>query len=118
MKILVIDDEKAIVESILEVLEEQKHEVTTAHNGREGLACLDRAPEGGFRLILLDLMMPVMDGERFLEALSERKEATTASVIVMTASQRIPTSVLPLRILRKPIELDYLLKMVEEIGPT
>lgn len=68
MKILVIDDEKAIVESIQEILEEQKHEVTTA------------------------------------------------SVIVMTASQKIPTSILPLQILRKPIELDYLLKMVEETG--
>lgn len=114
MTILVIDDEKEIVEAIQEILEDQGHRVLTAANGAEGIRRLDAAPAGGIQLILLDLMMPIMDGERFLMALSERSEAETLSVIVMTASNRIPTSVLPLRILRKPIELDHLLEKVIE----
>jgi DNA-binding response OmpR family regulator len=114
MNILVIDDEREIVEAIEEILLEQGHRVVTASQGAQGLKLLDQAPEGGFQLILLDLMMPVMDGERFLEALSERKDAKNAAIIVMTASQKIPTSVLPVQILRKPIELDHLLQMVQE----
>ena len=114
MNILVIDDERDIVQAIQDILMSQGHQVWTAANGKLGLEQLDQAPEGGFRLILLDLMMPVMDGERFLEALSERKEAKTASIIVMTASHRIPTSVIPLQILRKPLELDHLLNLIEE----
>jgi CheY-like chemotaxis protein len=116
MNILVIDDEEEIVESIQEILEDIGYTVSTAGNGAEGLERLNSAPENGFGLILLDLMMPVMDGERFLEALSERGKDSKTPVIVMTASQRIPTSVLPVQILRKPIELDYLLKMVDGIG--
>lgn len=114
MNILVIDDERDIVQAIRDILVSQGHQVSTATNGKQGLEQMDLPPEGGYQLILLDLMMPVMDGERFLEALSERKEAKTAAVIVMTASHRIPTSVIPLQILRKPLELDHLLNMVEE----
>lgn len=114
MNILVIDDERDIVQAIQDVLVSQGHHVSTAANGKLGLEQLDLAPEGGFQLILLDLMMPIMDGERFLEALSERKEAKSASIVVMTASQLIPTSVIPLQILRKPVELDHLLSLVEE----
>lgn len=117
MNILVIDDEKSIAEAIRDYLEEEGHAVWTAPNGSEGLGCLEHAPSGGYRLILVDLMMPVMDGEQFLEALSERADARAASIIVMTASQRIPTSVLPVQILRKPIELDHLARMVSEISP-
>jgi DNA-binding response OmpR family regulator len=115
MNILVIDDERDIVQAIRDILAAQGHRVSTASNGKIGLEQLDQAPEGGFQMILLDLMMPIMDGERFLEALSERKEAKTASIIVMTASHRIPTSVIPLQILRKPLELDHLLNLVEEV---
>src|SRR4051794_4685989 len=116
MKILVIDDEKDIVESLREILEEQGHAVAVAGNGAEGLKHIDQASEG-FRLVIVDLTMPVMDGERFLEAFSDRPEAATPSVIVMTATPRIPTSVLQLQILRKPVELEHLLKMVREITP-
>lgn len=108
MTILVIEDEHGIREGIQLILEDRGHRVTAAKNGSEGLALLPAD------LIILDLMMPVMDGERFLQELSERTEYSMIPVIVMTASRHIPTSVLPIRILRKPIDLDYLLKLVEE----
>jgi CheY-like chemotaxis protein len=87
MNVLVIDDEREIVQAIRDVLLEQGHQVWTATNGVPGLKQLDQAPEGGYQLILLDLMMPVMDGERFLEALSERKEAKNLSVADSNSAQ-------------------------------
>lgn len=115
MNILVIEDEREIVAAIQEALQDQGHLVSAAAHGVHGLACLDCAPPGGFQLILLDLMMPVMDGEAFLAALSERQESRSTSVVVMTASRRIPTSKLPVQILRKPLELGQLLEMVERV---
>jgi DNA-binding NtrC family response regulator len=114
MKILVIDDEKDIVDSLRDILEEQGHVVLTAGNGMEGLKHLEQT-SNPFGLIIVDLTMPVMDGERFLEAFSERAEASTTPVIVMTATPRIPTSVLPVQILRKPLELEHMLKMVRDL---
>ena len=116
MNILVVDDDRDILEAIRDILRSQDHHVITASNGALALEELARPPRGGFKLIMLDLMMPVCDGEVFLKALSERPEANTCSVIVMTASQKIPTSVIPVRILRKPIELDDLIMTVDEFN--
>lgn len=115
MNILVIDDEVEILGAIRDALVEDGHTVATATQGAEGLHRLGQPPASGpFDVVLVDLMMPVMDGEGFLEALSELEDAQRPSVIVMTASRRIPTSVLPIRILRKPIELEHLLRMIQE----
>ncbi len=63
-KILVIDDDLNIIKLMTYVLKKEKYEVMTAKNGQDGLKFVkDFNPS----LIVLDLMMPVMDGFKFLE---------------------------------------------------
>lgn len=63
-KILVIDDDLNIIKLMTYVLKKEKYEVMTARNGQDGLKLVkDFNPS----LIVLDLMMPVMNGFRFLE---------------------------------------------------
>jgi len=63
-KILVIDDDLNIIKLMTYVLKKEKYEVMTAKNGQDGLKLVK---EFNPSLIVLDLMMPVMDGFKFLE---------------------------------------------------
>jgi CheY-like chemotaxis protein len=81
--VLVVEDDRELAETIAEVLEEQGYFVVTAANGREALALI----EGGKcrpLVILLDLMMPVMDGWEFQRRL-QNCWAHAVPVIVCTA---------------------------------
>ena len=63
--ILVVDDDRASVEALRELLKKEGHDVVCAENGREAL---ERLREGRkFCVILLDVMMPVMNGYEFRE---------------------------------------------------
>jgi EAL domain-containing protein (putative c-di-GMP-specific phosphodiesterase class I)/CheY-like chemotaxis protein len=78
--VLVADDEPAIVEMIRDILEEYGFRVVTAANGSEALRLVEEAqPE----VVLLDMNMPVLDGEGFIAALRERGIPTP--IVVMTA---------------------------------
>jgi CheY-like chemotaxis protein len=64
--ILVVDDEFSIAEVVESILLDAGHEVVTAANGQQGLERLrDRLPD----LVLVDFMMPIMDGPAMLEAM-------------------------------------------------
>jgi EAL domain-containing protein (putative c-di-GMP-specific phosphodiesterase class I) len=78
--VLVADDEPAIVEMIRDILEDYGFRVVTAANGSEALRLVEEAePE----VVLLDMNMPVLDGEGFIAALRERGIPTP--IVVMTA---------------------------------
>ncbi len=79
-KILVIDDEESIIETIREVLKGRCYEIISATNGKEGLAEYEKEQP---ILVILDLMMPVMNGVEFLENLKIRYH-DICSVIVLT----------------------------------
>jgi two-component system chemotaxis response regulator CheY len=82
-RILVVDDEPAIARIARLLLEPEGHEVLIANDGSRGFAMAQRqVPD----LIVLDLMMPVMDGIWLLGML--RGNASTASVPVMVLSAR------------------------------
>jgi len=88
-KILVIDDEKDVVELIKARLEANKYEVLTAFNGKEGL---EKAKSGQPNLILLDIMMPEMDGFGVLGKLRDmrlKKEIKNIPVIMLTAKGEV-----------------------------
>ena len=72
-KVLIIDDEKSILESLSSVLIEEGFEVRTAKDGKEGLALFEEMKP---RIVLLDIWMPEMDG---LEVLSRVKETGSGS---------------------------------------
>lgn len=82
VKILVIDDEPNIVQTLQDRLEMNDYEVVAAGNGKEGLKkALQEKPD----VILLDVIMPVMDGHEMLEVLRKQPGGNYSSVIMLTA---------------------------------
>ena len=79
MKILVCDDDREIVEAITIYLEKAGYSVTAAYNGKEALDTLRREQ---VQLIILDIMMPEMDG---IEALLRLREYSSIPVILLSA---------------------------------
>ena len=79
MRILVVDDEKTLVKGMKFNLENEGYEVECAY---DGAAALDLAREGRFDLIILDVMMPEMDG---IEACMKIREFSNVPIIMLTA---------------------------------
>ena len=79
MRILVVDDEKTLVKGMKFNLENEGSEVECAY---DGAAALDLAREGRFDLIILDVMMPEMDG---IEACMKIREFSNVPIIMLTA---------------------------------
>lgn len=114
--VLVVDDDRDIRESLCEVLEQEGYRVVSAGNGLEALGYLESARELP-ALILLDLMMPVMNGFQFRIAQKKNLAWSGIPVIVVTATSRAETvSTMDMEgvgFLRKPIELRTLLALIE-----
>ncbi|MEG0778951.1 MAG: response regulator transcription factor [Oscillospiraceae bacterium] len=79
MKILVVDDEKLLVKGIKFNLENEGYEVDVSYDGE---AAVEMARTGSYDLILLDLMMPKLNG---LEACMQIRERSTVPIIMLTA---------------------------------
>lgn len=79
MRILVVDDEKLLVKGIKFNLENEGYQVEVGYDGEEAV---EMAKSGGFDLILLDLMMPKLDG---YEACMRIREFSTVPIIMLTA---------------------------------
>ena len=88
-KILVVDDEPTIVMLMRFVLEKCGHVVSEAHNGLEALEALGVNPENAAAdlpdVIVLDVMMPVMDGLSTAQALCGHPRASKVPILVVTA---------------------------------
>ncbi len=81
-RILVVDDEPNIVQTLQDRLEMNEYDVIIAHNGKEGLeTALQEKPD----VILLDVIMPIMDGHEMLEALRKHPQGKNIAVIMLTA---------------------------------
>ncbi|NUQ71025.1 MAG: response regulator [Chthonomonadales bacterium] len=81
-KILAVDDEKAIVRLVQVNLEREGYEVVTAYDGREAL---EKVASERPDLIVLDVMMPYMDGFEVLQNLKKDPETRDIPVIMLTA---------------------------------
>jgi CheY-like chemotaxis protein len=111
-----VDDDQDIREAMSEVLSEQGHQVVTASNGAEALDLLGRPPLPC--LVLLDLMMPVMNGRKFLEERQRDPTLAAIPVVVLTAGRAVELHHLEgLPIVKKPFELQLLRSLVEEYCP-
>lgn len=111
--VMVVEDDAAIRDAILEILESEGYEPFAVRNGAEALAVLRRGwvePA----LILLDLMMPVMDGWQFREAQLRDPALAAIPVIVMSASD--PAGISADARVTKPIELDLLLATIARVA--
>jgi CheY-like chemotaxis protein len=110
-KILVVDDDADIREVLSEVLTESGHEVLTASNGLEGLQIL----RDGWApcMVLLDLMMPVMDGYLFLEAAKRDPALASIPITVITAGRQVDVQRLEgATLVAKPIRLPALMSLI------
>lgn len=111
-KILIVEDNREMREALSALLHMEGYEVLTAEHGQYALKILRESdPLPG--LILLDLQMPVMSGEEFLDALPKAgiPGASDIAIIVVTASRLYLDSVTD--VLRKPFDLDELLDRVK-----
>ena len=88
-RILVVEDDEGLRATLAEVLADDGHEVRVARDGKEALATLNGwLPE----LIVLDLMMPRMDGFAFREAQRELTGGQTTKVLLLSAATGVATA--------------------------
>ncbi len=103
---LVVDDDKDIRESLAEILEEEGFEVSAAENGQLALEAIGRSVPD---VMLLDLMMPVMNGWQVLEALRCSLTLPQIQVVVLSAFEA-PGAI---DFIEKPIKLPRLLALLD-----
>jgi CheY-like chemotaxis protein len=108
--VLVVDDDEGVREAVAEVLADVGYIVATAANGQLALDWLRSHPPPA--LILLDLMMPVMDGQQFRAAQVADPALRGIPVVVITAGgdRSLQAAMATEGWLHKPIELDVLLE--------
>ncbi|MCI1779138.1 MAG: sigma-54 dependent transcriptional regulator [Bacteroidales bacterium] len=109
MKILIIDDEKSIRNTLKEILEYEGHQISLAADGKEGL---DAALKGSFDVIFCDIKMPGMDGIEVLDKLEEG--GVESSVIMISGHGSIDTAVDCIKkgafdFIQKPLDLNRIL---------
>ena len=111
--VLVVDDEPLIAMALEAMLEDAGYGVATAANGRQGLERLAEAPRPD--LVLLDMMMPVMNGPAMLAAMTADPELRGIPVIVLSS---LPEEAVRARaqgvaaILRKPCTAEQVLDAI------
>jgi UDP-3-O-[3-hydroxymyristoyl] N-acetylglucosamine deacetylase len=111
-KVLIIDDEKDILESLSSILNDEGFHVFKATDGREGLSIFEREkPE----IVLLDVWMPEMDGLQVLKKI--KKKDKNAVVIVISGHGTISTAVEAVKVgaydfLEKPLSIDKVLEVI------
>lgn len=111
--ILVVDDDDDIRETLSEALELAGYAVKTAPHGGEALSLLAEGEKPC--LIVLDLMMPVMDGYAFREEQLRRPELASIPVVMVTASRSVrEASTGAATVLFKPFSLGRLMAAVEQ----
>lgn len=113
--VLVVDDDDGVRSLVRAVLRRHGHDVDTARDGAEAL---DKIREEQYSLILLDLMMPKVDGLEVLEKVSENHIESDALIVVMTAADDSLISQLDRRLvhglIRKPFDIEELAEIVTE----
>ncbi len=115
MRVLVIEDEAAIARVIRRGLEQAHYRVDVAENGAQGLKM---AMEGGYSLLILDLMLPGVDGWRICEELRSRRDRVP--ILMLTARSGLEDRVRGLEMgaddyLPKPFEFPELLARVRAL---
>jgi len=112
--ILIVEDDFDIREALEQILQEEGYEVRGASNGSEALAIATSGPAP--RLILLDLMMPVMNGWQFRSEQLKDARLAAVPVLIISADPDLQSKAATLGVaglLKKPISLDDLLSAVK-----
>jgi len=112
-KVLIIDDEPRMCDSLDVLLSSQGYETQTGYSGKEAIECLAK---DSFDLVLLDIVMPDMTGHQIMDYINSQDQETL--VIIMTGHASVESAVESLRkgaydYLRKPFDFEQLLKRVK-----
>lgn len=115
-RILVVEDDLSIRETLIEFLEGEGYLVSSSINGHEALKYLEKssAPD----VILMDLMMPVMDGHTFLKERLKSSSLLSIPTIVMSAEANALDKVKETQIqafLAKPLDLDEIINTLGRV---
>lgn len=110
--ILVAEDDENIRESLMMILAYEGFQVVPAADGQEALDWLGQGGEPG--LILLDMMMPRLDGWTFLERWRKMPASSRCPVLVLSGADLRPGLPGAEAVLRKPVSVDELLGMVRQ----
>ena len=114
--ILVVDDDQAIRETLCELLADEGHRAVGASNGQEALDLI--RSDGHPCLILLDVMMPVMDGIAFRVQQLQDPALSTIPVAVITAAGQIAAASMNVdAFLAKPLRIEHVLQVVQRFCP-
>ncbi|MDJ0783807.1 MAG: response regulator [Desulfosarcinaceae bacterium] len=114
-KVLLVDDEKPFVETMMKRLKKRSIDVTPAYNGEEALVCLKEKSD--LEVVILDIKMPVMDG---MTALKEIKSKfPLVEVIMLTGHATVETGIEGMKrgafdYLMKPCDMDQLIAKVND----
>ena len=114
--ILLVDDDADVRAVMAEVLIDVGYGILEAENGLVALALL-ATMKAAPCLVVLDLRMPVMGGEEFLERLSKIEKLAKLPVIVMTAANVRCLREGTVRLLHKPLSLERFLAVIREYCP-
>lgn len=113
--VLVVEDDAAIREPVVEVLESEGYDVKAAANGQEALDMLLAGLKPN--CIILDFLMPVMSGKEFVETVAKKHPELLSIPILLTSAkdrgkEELGVEHPKLEELRKPMDIERLLEMV------
>ena len=112
--ILIVDDDRSILETMSDLLQGEGYHVVTAGDGLDALDVMGRSPVS---FVLLDMRMPRMDGWEFAKAFRER--GFRVPIVVMTAAndaRRWATEIGADAYIAKPFDVDQLLVLVKRFS--
>ena len=118
-RILLVEDDPDIREDLAEILVDEGFQVATAAHGRAALDQMRRGPLPD--LVLLDLMMPVMDGFQFRAAQLADPDLAAVPVVVLSGAADMLTQVHSIQargVVRKPFRVDQVLGAIDRALPT
>jgi CheY-like chemotaxis protein len=113
-EVLVVEDDRTIRETLVMLLKLEGYKASGAANGQEALHYLSRTEPPD--LILLDLMMPVMDGCQFRKVQQQDPKLASIPVVVVSSNAMVGEQATALAVegyLQKPVEVNELLSMVQ-----
>ncbi len=115
-KILIVDDDEELHILYGLYLRGESFQILKAYNGKEALEIMNKEMPD---LIVLDMIMPVMDGEEFLKKLHHEPRFKEVPIIIASVNEKIPAKMFEIAniytALRKPFTIDILINKIREV---
>lgn len=109
--ILVVEDDEDIRSAMVDILESEGYHAESATNGQEALELLHKISKPC--LVLLDMMMPIMNGREFLDKIMEDAILAPIPVLIVSAIADKSDTTGAVGFLKKPVDIDMVMKMVD-----